>query len=58
MSIRSAAKRLASAHYDERAAANDTTFLTSYPTKEQYVNEWWEERYAPIVVRTRSGGAK
>jgi len=24
-------------------------FLTNYPTKAQYIREWWEERYLPVV---------
>lgn len=25
---------------------------TNYPTVEQYENEWWEERYLPLVQET------
>jgi hypothetical protein len=47
---------MAAKDYDRLAANNgvrdgyhDGTFLASYPTKELYVNEWWEERYLPLV---------
>lgn len=49
------ARDMAAAEYDKLAASNGRpdyhpmTFLTSYPTKEGYVREWWEERYLPIV---------
>lgn len=26
--------------------------LVNYPTVEGYVNEWWEERYFPLVQET------
>jgi hypothetical protein len=47
-----AARTLAAKDYDRFAATNGTpeyhqgVFLTNYPTKECYVDEWWEERYA------------
>lgn len=46
------ARTLAAKDYDRFAATNGTpdyhqgVFLTNYPTKESYVDEWWEERYA------------
>lgn len=48
---------MAAADYDRLAkenrkfsAVSGNTFLGSYPTKAGYVEEWWEERYLPVVL--------
>ena len=49
------ARNLATREYYRLASSNgepgyhEGTFLTNYPTKDQYVNEWWEERYLPVI---------
>jgi len=55
ITFRQKARALAASDYDSLAATNGRpdyhpgVFLTNYPTKAQYIREWWEERYLPVV---------
>lgn len=61
--LEQAARLMASQDYERLHAENrafsevpGNDFRNSYPTKEGYANEWWRERYAPIVAKTYGGG--
>lgn len=51
------AREYAARDYDKLAKANapgpvpNNSFLDRYPTKAGYVEEWWCERYLPLVKK-------
>ena len=44
------ARNLAAANYRAKIASQSIDH-TEYPDIERYVDEWWEERYLPIILK-------